>query len=395
MPENNFEFFALQIKDALEHLYDHAHLQNHPLMDQFHLVAEQGPESAGLRLRRELISAIETFNPGEGVPFIAQHARIYNVLVMHYVERVTIQEIAYQLSLSSRQVQRNLRQGEKNIVAFLWEKIKGESSSKIGQAASFQTEIEHLGSHPHKVHLQQLFNRAAASVEPLAHKKSVSIQGNFDDPPLWMTADPVIASQALVSILSRVVFLSRSSVILVECFPGESSLALQFIYSPQDVSAEKNLPGKTVYQLIEPLNWDISVIVKPEGLCQWNLHIPLESSTILIIDDNQGLINLLERYLGKTSLKILSAPDGKTGLEIAKELVPDAIIVDVMMPEVSGWEVLQWLQNDPQTGKIPVIVCSVVNEPDLAHALGAAGFLSKPVRQEDVLSMLNKLGIIS
>jgi Amt family ammonium transporter len=79
---------------------------------------------------------------------------------------------------------------------------------------------------------------------------------------------------------------------------------------------------------------------------------------------------------------------------LTQELLPDVIVLDVMMPGMHGWEVLQRIRNHPQTAQIPVIICSVVNNPELAQALGASTFLPKPIRQEDVLTALGRVGVV-
>jgi CheY-like chemotaxis protein len=66
----------------------------------------------------------------------------------------------------------------------------------------------------------------------------------------------------------------------------------------------------------------------------------------------------------------------------------------VMMPGMDGWEVLQRLRNHPDTQHIPVIICSVFNDPELAYALGASSFLSKPVRREDIIKALRLENIL-
>ena len=81
-------------------------------------------------------------------------------------------------------------------------------------------------------------------------------------------------------------------------------------------------------------------------------------------------------------------------LSLARQLQPQAITLDVMMPTIDGWEVLQMLQTDPETQHIPVIVCSVWDEPELASSLGAAGFLKKPITQKDLLSALARLKLL-
>jgi CheY-like chemotaxis protein len=110
--------------------------------------------------------------------------------------------------------------------------------------------------------------------------------------------------------------------------------------------------------------------------------------TILVIDDYEGLSRLLKRYLAGHRCRVLAATDGMSGLSLAREVQPDAVVLDVMMPGMDGWEILQRLQNHPDTQHIPVIICSVFNDPELAYALGASSFLSKPVKRDDILNAL-------
>jgi CheY-like chemotaxis protein len=65
-----------------------------------------------------------------------------------------------------------------------------------------------------------------------------------------------------------------------------------------------------------------------------------------------------------------------------------------MMPEMDGWEFLQRLRARPQTAATPVIVCSVINDPELAYSLGASLFLPKPIGRDDVLVALHQLGVV-
>jgi CheY-like chemotaxis protein len=110
--------------------------------------------------------------------------------------------------------------------------------------------------------------------------------------------------------------------------------------------------------------------------------------TLLVIDDYEGLSRLLKRYLAGHPCRVLAATDGLSGLSLAREIQPDAVILDVMMPNMDGWEVLQRLRNHPDTKHIAVIICSVFDDPELAYALGASSFLSKPVKREDVIKAL-------
>jgi CheY-like chemotaxis protein len=102
---------------------------------------------------------------------------------------------------------------------------------------------------------------------------------------------------------------------------------------------------------------------------------------VLVVDDNQALHQLFERYLATTRFSVIHAYGGAEALELAESKVPDFITLDVMMASVDGWQVLRSLHENPHTRSIPVIVCSVLREPELALALGASYYLKKPVQR--------------
>jgi CheY-like chemotaxis protein len=122
--------------------------------------------------------------------------------------------------------------------------------------------------------------------------------------------------------------------------------------------------------------------------------MPTHKPPVLIIDDNHGLVELIERYLTGQPCRVVAAHSGPEGLRIAEEATPAAIILDIMMPQVDGWQVLEELRRRPRTARTPIIICSVFNNPALALSLGATRCLLKPVRRDDMLRALAEVGVI-
>ena len=114
---------------------------------------------------------------------------------------------------------------------------------------------------------------------------------------------------------------------------------------------------------------------------------------MLVVDDQEPALQLYRRYLSQQPVQVAGTSDAGQALDLARRLQPGAIMLDVMMPQVDGWEILQALKNDAQTRTIPVLVCSAWADPDLAKSLGAADFLKKPVTQKDLLAGLRRLGL--
>jgi CheY-like chemotaxis protein len=116
---------------------------------------------------------------------------------------------------------------------------------------------------------------------------------------------------------------------------------------------------------------------------------------VMVMDDQVAAQRMFQRYLSRTNLEVIGVTDPTQGVEMIRKIQPALLILDVMMPCIDGWEVLQNLQLDPQTKHIPIIVCSAWGEPELARSLGAVAFLKKPVVQKDLLDLLIRLGLIS
>ena len=103
---------------------------------------------------------------------------------------------------------------------------------------------------------------------------------------------------------------------------------------------------------------------------------------VLVIDDDAAQRELMSRFLEREGFVPRTAPDGRTGIDLARRFHPKAILLDVMMPGLDGWSVLSTLKADDELRTIPVVMVSFVNERGLAASLGAADYVSKPVRWE-------------
>ncbi|MCJ7548636.1 MAG: response regulator, partial [Anaerolineae bacterium] len=107
-----------------------------------------------------------------------------------------------------------------------------------------------------------------------------------------------------------------------------------------------------------------------------------------VIDDNADTLQLFHRYLTGTRFDLTSSRDPEESLAAVVEAAPQAIVLDVMLPGVDGWELLGRLREHPQTRDIPVVICTILPQEKLASALGAAAFLQKPFTRDALFSVL-------
>ena len=114
--------------------------------------------------------------------------------------------------------------------------------------------------------------------------------------------------------------------------------------------------------------------------------------SVLVVDDNEDVLELFRRYLQAHHYQIMPTQSSTEALQLALECHPYAVILDLMLPERDGWDVLQTLVNQPNTQHIPIVICTVLGAKSLAFALGATAFLEKPVTEHKLVETLQGLG---
>ena len=116
--------------------------------------------------------------------------------------------------------------------------------------------------------------------------------------------------------------------------------------------------------------------------------------TVLIADDNVQNVELLQAYLEETDCEVLCAYDGQQTLDTVARQQPDLVLLDIMMPKISGFEVCKKLKKDPVTSGIPILMVTALHEVgDIERAVqaGTDDFLSKPVHKLELLTRVRSL----
>ena len=118
--------------------------------------------------------------------------------------------------------------------------------------------------------------------------------------------------------------------------------------------------------------------------------------TILVVEDSPSELELISHFLNESGYKVIKATDGKEALEKLESEKPDAIITDVVMPGMSGFELCRSLKKNPATQKFPIVICSSKNqEIDRLWAMrqGADAYLTKPYTREELLRAIKSVAI--
>lgn len=118
--------------------------------------------------------------------------------------------------------------------------------------------------------------------------------------------------------------------------------------------------------------------------------VPSNVNAVLVIDDDPTVHDLMTRFLAKESFRVHSAMGGEDGLRLCREVRPDVIVLDVLMPGMDGWAVLTSLKADPDMAEIPVIMLSIVEDRNMGFMLGAADYMTKPIDVDRLAAILKK-----
>ena len=129
-------------------------------------------------------------------------------------------------------------------------------------------------------------------------------------------------------------------------------------------------------------------------MCPKQIEEQEKTPMVLVVDDNQQNLELLLAYLEDMDCETAGARDGPEALEIVAENPPDLILLDVMMPKMSGFEVCKRLKNDPKTSDIPIIMVTALNEfGDIERGIdsGTDDFISKPVNKLELTTRVKTM----
>ena len=282
--------------------------------------------------------------------------------------------------------------------------------------------------------LSKILTEIDATIKPLIEKNNNKLTLNIDPDISTIKADITKIRQIMLNLLSNSSKFTKDGEISFSIIKSKSmENAYDFIVSDSGIGMSKDQVekvfkpftqadekttrkfggtglGLTITKMFaEMMGGDINLTSKEGEGTTFTVTIPrivkeLEDSsknlittsdpenpyTILVIDDDDNAQDMMRKFLEKKNISIIQAKSGEEGLKLAAEHLPDAITLDVMMPEMDGWEVLAALQSNEEIKHIPVIMLTMADEPDIGFSLGATDYLTKPVNWNQLSDILKK-----
>jgi CheY-like chemotaxis protein len=388
-----------QVRDALLHLYDVAYLQTHPLAG---LGGGDGSALRGKALLQTLLDAVAALEPRPGTAAGSPAWRGYHLLELRYLEGLSVNEAVEQLAVSRTQYRRDHRRALGAVTSLLRDRLQLERAAEPPDRPDSR---EELALHEAEQMADRLtlehVDAAAAVGDTLALLRSaaeeegvaLSLRAAPQLPPLY--CDRPALRQVLFGLVSSgLAHAAGGGAIEVAARAEGGAVELRVTARPGPAGrTEAVAPDppevKVAGRLVEAMGGALRT--GGEGEAAWWARVSLptvERPVVLVLDNNPDFVGLVERFLGEEDWEVVGAPDVGRAHALAVERRPDVILLDVMMPGRDGWDLLLLLRGRPDTRSIPVVVCSVLYEPQVARSLGAVAYLAKPVSREALLREL-------
>lgn len=397
--------FARWVHDALNRLYDSPYLQMHPLSELL-VTSTASRLSRSQQVRQLLLDAIQSLRPKAGVPIQSSDWRAYRLLELRFIEGMTPVEAMKHVALGRSQFFGEQARVVDLLTEILWENWQRTHPSSDGESEKVKTEqadltngeIERLCAQAvlTQVDVLPLLENLRMVVELLGKTRDVSVHFDLGQPLILPHADRTVLRQAILNVITYAVSIVSGGDVHLSCFAGPQETGMRIVAEPAvgsllpvDAPQAQKASLEICNRLLSLTRGTLHVEANSRQIWEAQLvWTPTKLPILLTVDDNEGCADLFRRYLANYEWQVIGAANGVEARESIVTILPTVIVLDVMMPQEDGWELLIALGATERTRLIPKIICSVLNEPDLARTLGASDYLPKPVSQQSLLRAL-------
>ena len=396
----NFEAFERDLQDTLNHLYDPAFRPSEAVCGALGCDLTTGAAA----VQAAILRAIGDLKPEQAVPRAARSWRIYEVLSCRYIHKLTQDETAERLGITPRHLRREQAEAVHALAQRLWQARPAPAAEAPPQQGSEQSP-DWLGQLKQELTaLQKSAPGSVADVEatigsvvtlvlPVLAKRGMSVQLGNIQPGVMASIHPAGLRQLLVHSITEWSRLLPPGQFELSARQVEEQVKLTLMGHGQIVGV---LPDDTlIHELLAVYGGSAELRTEGNELLL-NIWVPMAAQIkVLVVDDNPDLMHFYQRYVQGTRYQIVPLAEGTRIVEMVEASRPHVIVLDVMLPDIDGWELLTSLREHPATRALPIIICSVVREEELALALGAARYVAKPVRRQEFVQALDQVLAIS
>lgn len=385
------------LREVLSHFYDSSYEFPEGFLELLHFGSRENSEAVW----RSLNQTIEGLKPTPEIPLSSHSWRLYNILVCRYTKNMTQEETAEHLSISPRHLRREQQLAVRVLARRLLEQPlhknqQTQNTLPLEASLSWSLQIKQELASLQKSspgatsEVKEVLQKAVERSQVLTSKQGITVSLEHVH-NLTATLHPSVLQQVIVEIIESFIdsFIKEKIVFQTEQQDQHVLITARSVVTKD--SETTPTMSDFIKEMLRIENSSVTSFIKGQQAIV-ELKLPVASKlTVLIVDDNQDLLHFYKRYTTNTKYHIHHLSEGYDLLEHVLQLSPAIILLDVMLPDTDGWELLTLLREHPATRSIPVIVCSVIRDEDLAFALGASQFLAKPVSRQQFLAALEQV----
>lgn len=403
------EEFAGQVANAYKHLYDLVHLRTHSLADILIPNPSIRRKEKALQLHHILLNVIEELDPGPQAPVFSREWRRHRLMVLRYADGLDPQAVANELAISRRHYYREHEMAMEAIADILWDRyvVRPSAPQQTPQAIEERASLSRLellrleAARVAQANRYARLGNVVGGVLPLLqemlHQRRLDVHLALPETLPDVAIDQSMLRQILLGILGYLIECAEQSTLRLAAHFEESAVCLSLTVEPpkavQPMGQAEFQERLSAFEEMATLSGAHILPVRAgQSIVGFDVQLPAgPERTVLVVDDNEDVLELFRRYLSPHHYHVVTAQTAEDALALARRLQPYAITLDLMLPDQDGWDMLQVLLNQPDTGHIPIIVCTVLKQKELALSLGATAFLEKPVSESALLSALEAL----
>lgn len=388
--------FAKATRDALAVMYDSAHLQTNPLMGWLGL-------KTAADLRKVLQATIEELRPELSLPDESPAWLTYQILCYRYLQNKSRFLICDDLALGQATYYRYHRQGLEAVSDVLWRRYQqqayeGDDETEAGASVLWEDtrsrafDLAMMRAHPEPVSLAALLEGAVELLEPLLAQRQVRVALDIGPTPPAVYGDPAIIRQILVNTLAAAVEHAAPSGLRISLQVDAKNITLQItgLLPSREPPLDVANGLRDSARLLDAYGGTIALLDTETNTPRIEITLPSsQPAMILIVDDDADTVQLYSRYLQGHRYAIQVAQSAQEAKRLLEER-PQVVLLDILMAREDGWDVLRHAQASPTTANIPIIICSVLSQPNLALALGAFAVLKKPISEQELLATIER-----
>ena len=412
-----FEQFKEHLREALVHLHDPDYRPPPILCAMIGCDAKGGAGPAQARI----LYVISKLQPSPDVRHYARARQDYDLLYHRFVLKLTQEETAERLHMSVRSVRRAQRIATHALAQHLWEHgLAQQVTTDIGGVTAAPDQglsrpdapsgNEPLLDWSSQVRQELLslvtqapgavaqvgptIARAIALEQVLGAQYNVSLELGEIPGDLVAAVHPSFLRQILIMAIGQLIRYAPAGKITIHAADIHDHIALSLqtarVHEPDAPSGDDPLQVGLIREMLESHRGALLVETDDASISLSILVPSAGKVTVLVVDDNQDQVHYYRRCTAGTRYHIVQVPYGQRTVRGILDLGADIIILDILLPDIDGWELLADLQKHPVARSIPVIICSIIQEECLAKALGAALYLPKPVHHRTFTGALDQ-----